>query len=190
MRPGPSVTTFFKTAEAFRAWLSKHAGTARELVVGFHKLGTGRQSMTWPESVDEALCHGWIDGIRTRIDEVSYKIRFTPRKPGSTWSAINIEKARRLEAQGRMTEAGREAFSRRREEKSGIYSYEQRDSAELSREDEAMFRESRKGWKFFASQPPGYRHLMIYHVVSAKRPETRRSRLQKLIDASEKGVRL
>jgi uncharacterized protein YdeI (YjbR/CyaY-like superfamily) len=181
---------FFKTAAAFRSWLAKHAGTERELTVGFYKRGSGRPSMTWPESVDEALCHGWIDGVRTRIDEESYKIRFTPRKPGSTWSAINIGKARMLEAQGRMTEAGREAFSRRREEKSGTYSYEQRDTAQLSRENEAMFRKSRKGWKFFEAQPPGYRHLMIHHVVSAKRPETRQSRLQKLIDASEKGVRL
>jgi uncharacterized protein YdeI (YjbR/CyaY-like superfamily) len=181
---------FFKTAAAFRSWLAKHAGTERELIVGFHKLGTGRLSMTWPESVDEALCHGWIDGVRTRIDEESYKIRFTPRKPGSTWSAINIGKAQRLEAQGRMAEAGREAFSRRREEKSGIYSYEQRESAQLSPEDEAMFRKSRKAWKFFESQPPGYRRLMIHHVVSGKRPGTRQSRLARLIEASGKGVRL
>ncbi len=185
-----SMPRFFRTAGDFRSWLAKHAGTERELVVGFYKLGTGRPSMTWPESVDEALCHGWIDGVRTRIDEASYKIRFTPRKPGSTWSAINIDKAQRLEAQGRMTEAGREAFSRRREEKSGIYSYEQRESAQLSREDEAMFRKCRKAWKFFESQPPGYRHQMIHRIVSAKRPETRQSRLAKLIEASEKGVRL
>lgn len=186
----PSMPRFFKTAGDFRSWLAKHAGTERELVVGFYKVGTGRPSMTWPESVDEALCHGWIDGVRARIDEASYKIRFTPRKPGSTWSAINIEKAKALEAQGRMTEAGREAFSRRREEKSGIYSYEQRASAQLSREDEAAFRRNGKAWMHFESQPPGYKRLMIYHVVSAKRPETRRSRLQKLIEASEKGVRL
>lgn len=181
---------FFRTAAEFRSWLEKHAGTERELVVGFHKVGSGRPSMTWPESVDEALCHGWIDGVRKRVDEHSYTIRFTPRKPGSTWSAINIAKVGVLEAQGRMTEAGRQAFARRREEKSRTYSYEQRDAAQLSPEEAAAFRKNKAAWRYFEAQPPGYRRVAIHYVASAKRPETRQARLAKLIEASEKGVRL
>ena len=181
---------FFKTADAFRTWLARHSGSESELVVGFHKRDSDRPSMTWSESVDEALCYGWIDGVRANIDEYSYQIRFTPRKLNSTWSAINIEKVRVLEEQGRLTVAGREAFSHRTDAKSRTYSYEQCVEVPLSPEELAQFRKNRVAWRFFEAQPPGYRRLVIHQIVSAKRPETRQGRLAKLIGASEKGVRL
>ena len=184
------MPTFFATAADFGTWLERHGATESELIVGFYKRGTGRPSMTWPESVDEALCHGWIDGVRTRIDEQSYKIRFTPRKPTSTWSAINIERVRDLRRQGRMKDAGLKAHSHRREAKSKIYAYEQAESAMLERKEEAQFRRNKKAWKFFEAQPPGYRHLVVWRIVSAKRAETRQARLAKLIEASENGQRL
>jgi uncharacterized protein YdeI (YjbR/CyaY-like superfamily) len=184
------VPTFFETARDFRAWLLKHGATETELIVGFYKRDSGRPSMTWPESVDEALCFGWIDGVRTRIDEISYKIRFTPRKSTSTWSAINIKRVQVLQDEGRMQKAGLEAFSHRRAVKSKIYAYEQAVQAELDPNDEAQFRRNKKAWKFFEAQPPRYRHQMVWRIISAKRPETRRARLAKLIEASENGVRL
>jgi len=184
------MPTFFETAKDFGAWLAERSATGRELLVGFYKRGSGHVGMTWPESVDEALCFGWIDGVRTRIDDASYKIRFTPRKPTSTWSAINIERVRVLQVEGRMREAGLVAFKHRREVKSKIYAYEQAAQAELDPKDEALFRKNKKAWKFFESQPPGYRHLVIWRIVSAKRPETRSSRLAKLIEGSESGLRL
>ncbi len=184
------MPTFFETAVRFRAWLAKHAASESELIVGFYKRGTGLPSMTWQESVDAALCVGWIDGVRTRLDDRSYKIRFTPRRPTSIWSSINVERVRVLEAEGRMREPGRKAFERRREGKSGIYAYEQAKSAALDPKDEARFRKNKAAWKFFELQPPGYRHLVIWRIVSAKRAETREARLAQLIDASKIGQRL
>jgi uncharacterized protein YdeI (YjbR/CyaY-like superfamily) len=184
------MPTFFATPAKFGSWLAKHAATETEFIVGFYKKGSGRPSMTWPESVDEALCFGWIDGVRKNIDEQSYQIRFTPRKPTSTWSAINIERVKVLKEQGRMMEAGLIAFSHRREARSKIYSYEQAESAELEAKQEALFRKNRKAWKFFQAQPTRYRHWMIWRIISAKRPETRQTRLAKLIEASERGQRM
>lgn len=184
------MPTFFKTAAEFGAWLAKHAATESELIVGFYKRDSGRPSMSWPESVDEALCHGWIDGVRKRIDEHAYQIRFTPRKPTSTWSAINIGRVHVLQREGRMTEAGLLAYSHRREAKSKIYAYEQTDNASLEPAQEALFRKNKKAWKFFEAQTPRYRHQMIWRIISAKRPETRQARLTKLIEASENGLRL
>ena len=132
--------TFFETPAAFRAWLEQHAATATELWVGYYKKETGRPSITWPESVDEALCFGWIDGIRKRIDDSSYAIRFTPRKPRSTWSAINVRRVGELTQQGRMRPAGLKAFAERSEAKTGIYAYEQRAGAALDPEFEQLFR--------------------------------------------------
>lgn len=182
-----SDPTFFETPAQFGAWLRKHGATASELIVGFYKRDSGRASMTWPESVDEALCVGWIDGVRTRIDEIAYKIRFTPRRPTSTWSAINIERVRVLQAEGRMTPAGLEAFARRNEEKSRTYAYEQVKKAELAPAETAAFRKQRAAWKFFQAQPPSYRHKAAWWVISAKRPGTRQSRLQRLIEAAGRG---
>ena len=182
--------TFFRSQAAFRAWLTTHHATTTELLVGYYKKGCGKPSMTWPESVDEALCFGWIDSIRRSIDEHSYSIRFTPRRQTSAWSAINIERVRVLCAQGRMKEAGLKAFSRRSEAKSGVYSYEQAETAALEREEESRFRRNQSAWKFFEAQPPRYRHLAIWHIVSAMKPETRRARLARLIEASGNRQRL
>jgi uncharacterized protein YdeI (YjbR/CyaY-like superfamily) len=181
---------FFVKPAQFGAWLAQHGQRKSELIVGFYKRNSGRASMTWAESVDEALCHGWIDGVRTRIDEVSYKIRFTPRKPISTWSAINLERVRVLQAQCRMAQAGLDAFARRTAGRSRIYSYEQHKNPSLEPGHEALFRENKAAWKFFQAQPPGYRRLVIFRIISAKRAATRESRIAKLIEACEKGERL
>jgi uncharacterized protein YdeI (YjbR/CyaY-like superfamily) len=184
------MPTFFETPAKFRAWLKRHGSTETELVVGFYKLGSGRASMTWSESVDEALCYGWIDGVRTRIDQHSYKIRFSPRKPTSIWSAINIEKVKILQAAGRMTQAGLDAFARRREEKSRTYSYEQAKRAELEPEQVTEFQRNKKAWRFFKAQPRSYRHMTAWYVISAKRPETRKARLARVIEVSAGAARL
>jgi uncharacterized protein YdeI (YjbR/CyaY-like superfamily) len=173
--------------EAFRAWLEQHHATDQELWVGFYKKDSGRPSITWPESVDEALCFGWIDGVRKSIDDESYMIRFTPRKPSSTWSAVNIKRVGELAEQGRMHPAGLAAFARRTEAKSGIYAYENRDSAALEAADEQQFRANAQAWDFFQAQPPGYRKTAIWWVVSAKQEATRRKRLATLIDDSAHG---
>ena len=181
---------FFTTPQAFRAWLALHAAVASELIVGFQKRASGRPSMTWPESVDEALCVGWIDGVRTRIDEHTYKIRFSPRKPTSIWSAINIARVAELERAGRMTAAGLAAFARRREDRSRTYAYEQSRTATLEEHELAAFRRHAAAWAFFERQAPSYRRVALWNVVSAKRPETRQRRLANLIAASGKARRL
>ena len=184
------MPTFFATAEEFAAWLEQHGAAKSEFVVGYYKRGSKRPSMTWAESVDAALCFGWIDGVRKRIDAHSYQIRFTPRKSTSIWSRINIERARVLQREGKMREAGLKAFAHRREDKSRIYSYEQQKAAALERADEMRFRKAGAAWKFFEAQPPGYRRLVIWRIVSAKRPETRERRLADLIKASQQRRRL
>jgi uncharacterized protein YdeI (YjbR/CyaY-like superfamily) len=185
------VPTFFETPEQFRAWLEEHHETATELLVGFYKKGTGRPSITWPQSVDEALCFGWIDGIRRGIDDESYSIRFTPRKPTSNWSSVNIARVAELEKEGRMRPAGRAAFERRSAARSGIYSYEQRKAARLDPQQQREFEsENPEAWAFFSTQPPGYRQQAIHWVVNAKRPETRAKRLATLIADSAAGRRL
>jgi uncharacterized protein YdeI (YjbR/CyaY-like superfamily) len=181
---------FFETPAEFRAWLEEHHGDEPELLVGFHKKGSGRPSMTWPESVDQALCFGWIDGVRRSLGEHSYTIRFTPRKPRSTWSAINIKRAKELVAEGLMRPPGLAAFERRSEDRSGIYSYEQRKEAKLDRAAEQEFRANRKAWAFFSEQAPSYRRTATYWVISAKKEETRHKRLKTLIEDSAQGRRL
>ena len=181
---------FFDRPEAFRAWLARYAHTASELVVGFHKVGSGRAHMTWPESVDEALCVGWVDGVRKRIDEHAYQIRFTPRKPTSIWSTINIERVRVLSDEGRMTPAGLAAFAHRREAKSRTYAYEQSGPVALAPADEARFRRQKAAWAFFEAQPPRYRKRVVWRIVSAKRQDTRDKRLATLIEASARGERV
>ena len=181
---------YFASATEWRAWLEEHHRVAAEVLVGFHKRGSGKPSLTWPESVDEALCFGWIDGVRKSVDDSRYTIRFTPRKPGSTWSAINVAKMKELEAAGRMTPAGRAAFERRREDRTAIYSYEQRQLAAFEPADERRFRANRKAWSFWQMQPPSYRKTATHWVTSAKRPETRDRRLAKLIEDSAAGRRV
>lgn len=196
-KPGPRATkapaaapVFFATPAAFRAWLRRHGATAAELVVGFHKLASGRPSLTWPQSVDEALCEGWIDGVRKRIDDTSYQIRFTPRKASSHWSAVNIERVRVLTAEGRMRPAGLAAFARRTKEKSRRASYEQQAPVALTPAEEKCFRAHRAAWAFFEKQPAGYRKQMVWWIVTAKKPETRERRLAVLIEASAQSKRL
>ena len=180
---------FFKSPAAFRAWLKKNHDRASELLVGFYKKGSGRPSITWPESVDQALCFGWIDGVRRRIDDVSYSIRFTPRKRGSIWSAINIRRATELTTLSLMHPAGLRAFERRSEAKSRIYAYENAPRT-LPPAGEKRFRANKKAWTFFNEQAPSYRRVAIYWVVSAKKEETRARRLAALIDDSAHGRRL
>lgn len=170
---------FFKTPADFGKWLEANHGKAEELLVGFYKKGT-KPSITWPESVREALCYGWIDGIRRSVDEESYSIRFTPRRPSSVWSAINIRMANELIAEGRMRPAGTKAFEARKENRSGIYAYENRPQT-LPAPYEKKFRKNPAAWKLFQALPPSYRRTAIWWIVSAKKEETQLSRLEQLI---------
>jgi uncharacterized protein YdeI (YjbR/CyaY-like superfamily) len=181
--------TFFADPSEFRAWLEKHHEREQELFVGFYKKGSGLPSITWPESVDEALCFGWIDGVRKSLGEDSYTIRFTPRKPGSTWSAVNVARVEELTRLGRMRPAGLEAFEKRSEAKTGIYAYEQKEGAKLEKAEEKQFRADKAAWEFFQSQPAWYKRTAIWRVVSAKKEETRKKRLAKLIEESARGRR-
>jgi uncharacterized protein YdeI (YjbR/CyaY-like superfamily) len=181
--------TFFPTPSAFRDWLEQHHAEADVLLVGFYKKGSGKPSITWPESVDEALCYGWIDGVRKRIDDVSYTIRFTPRRPGSVWSSVNIKRAEVLREQGRMRPAGLKAYEARKENKSGIYSYEQR-SADLPEPYSRLLKKNKAAWSFFQAQPASYRKVVSWWIVSAKKEETRLKRLEKLIAYSAQGQRV
>ena len=174
---------FFSSPAAFRKWLQQHAATEQELLVGFYKTTSGKPSITWPQSVDEALCFGWIDGVRKRVDDVSYTIRFSPRRATSIWSAINIKRVQALAKQGRVTPAGLKAFEARRENKSGVYSYEQRPS-ELIEPYAGMLARNGKAAKYFAEQPPSYRRDAIWWVISAKQEETRLRRARTLIELS------
>jgi uncharacterized protein YdeI (YjbR/CyaY-like superfamily) len=181
---------FFADREAFRAWLEEHHATAKELWMGMYKKGSGRPSITWPEAVDEALCFGWIDGVRQRIDDESYMNRFTPRRPNSNWSAVNVRRVQELTRQRRMRPAGLKAFRERRDDKTATYSYEQRHQAKLDPAQERRFRSRKKAWDWFQTQPKGYRTTAVYWVMSAKRPETRERRLDTLIEDSAKGLRV
>ena len=178
---------FFATPEEFRAWLEDNHETATELLVGFHKKGSGKPSITWPESVEEALCFGWIDGVRRSLDHESYTIRFSPRKPNSTWSRVNLEKVEELRRRGRMRPAGLRVYEGRREAGAGVYSYEQREAAELPAEYEERLRANRAAWDFWTARPPSYRRAAVWWVVSAKKEETRERRLARLIEDSASG---
>jgi uncharacterized protein YdeI (YjbR/CyaY-like superfamily) len=181
--------SFFKSAAAFHAWLARHHGSETELLVGFHKVATGKATMTYREALDEALAFGWIDGVRRRLDEESYTIRFTPRKPTSIWSAVNIKRVKELTAAGRMMPSGLAAFAKRDERRSAIYSYE-RDHAELDRDARRAFSENPEALTFYAAQAPCYRRTTAHWLMSAKRPETRARRLRTLIDYSARGERI
>jgi len=178
---------FFATPADFRAWLEEHHATETELIVGFHKKSSGRPSITWPEAVDQALCFGWIDGVRRRIDDDSYSNRFTPRKPRSNWSAINVKRVAELTELGLMHPAGLAAFERRSDDRTAIYAYEQRQTAKLEPAMEARFKEDARAWAWFEAQPPHYRRAATYWVTSAKKPETRERRLEQLIADSAAG---
>lgn len=182
-------SVFFRSPAELRKWFVGHHATANELWVGYYKKGASKPSITWPESVDEALCYGWIDGIRKSIDESSYQIRFTPRRPGSVWSAVNIQRAQALIDQGRMQPAGLEAFQARQENRSGIYSYEQRRD-QLAEPYQRLLKKNKAAWDFFQAQTPSYRKTVGWWVVSAKKEETRLRRLEKLIAYSARGQTL
>jgi uncharacterized protein YdeI (YjbR/CyaY-like superfamily) len=180
---------FFANPAVMRRWLHANHAKADELWVGYYKAATGRPSVTWPQSVGEALCYGWIDGVRKSIDGDSYMIRFTPRRPGSNWSAVNIRKAEELAAAGLMQAAGRAAFEARDPARMNRYSFEQ-GSHEFDRAHEKEFRKQRKAWAFFQAQPPSYRNPATWWVVSAKREETKLRRLRRLIEDSAAGRRI
>lgn len=181
-----SAPTFFASPSEFRAWLRKHHASATELWVGFRKRATGEPSLTWPESVDEALCYGWIDAVRKSLGPTSYMIRFTRRRPTSIWSSVNVRRVQELEREGRMRPAGLAAFAARREKKSGIYAYEQQD-AQLSPEYARRLEANRAASAFFEAQAPWYRKKACHWVMSAKQEETRERRLLKLIAESAAG---
>jgi uncharacterized protein YdeI (YjbR/CyaY-like superfamily) len=180
---------FFPAPADLRKWFEKNHATADELWVGYYKKTSGKPSVTWPESVDQALCFGWIDGIRKTIDDVSYRIRFTPRRPGSIWSTVNIKRANVLIEQGQMKPAGKKAFAARKENRSGIYAYEQR-SDKLAEPYEKILKKNKAAFEFFSSQPSYYRKVIGWWIVSAKKEETRLKRLEKLIEESARGRRI
>jgi uncharacterized protein YdeI (YjbR/CyaY-like superfamily) len=180
---------FFETSAEFRRWLTKHHASETELLVGFYRKDTGLGGITYAEALDEALCFGWIDGIKKKLNDVSYTHRFTPRKTRSIWSLVNIKHAERLIAADRMMPAGIRAYEAREVERTGVYSFEQKDHA-FDIALEKKFRANKRAWKFWEVQPPGYRRLSIHWVMSAKQVETRERRLAQLIADSSNGVRL
>jgi uncharacterized protein YdeI (YjbR/CyaY-like superfamily) len=180
---------FFEAPADFRAWLAENHATADHLLVGFHKKGSGRRSITWPEAVDEALCYGWIDGVRKGIDAGSYMIRFTPRKKGSVWSTVNVNRVRALAELGLMQPTGLAAFEARKEDRSGIYSHEQGD-VEMPEPYLGLLREDAAAWEFYEKQPASYRKAVNWWVVSARKDETRRRRLDSLVACSARAERV
>ena len=185
----PMKATFFSSGADFRRWLEEHSARSTELWVGFFKAASGKASVTWPESVDHALCYGWIDGIRKSIDEARYMIRFTPRKPISTWSAVNIKRVEILIEQGLMRSPGLAAYRARRENRSGIYSYEQRPT-QLPEPYDSILEKNALAFKFFSAQPASYRRAATWWVLSAKKEETRKRRVRQLIADSSRGKRI
>ena len=179
----------FRDAAAFRRWLEKYHDTAKELWIGFYRKGCGRTGMSYAEAVDQALCYGWIDGIRKRLDDISYTNRFTPRTPRSIWSAINIRRVGELTKLGLMAPSGAAAFKARDPKRSGLYSFENR-PASFAPELEKVFKTNKAAWAFWEAQPPGYRRTITWFVMSAVKDETRRTRLAAVIDASARERRL
>jgi uncharacterized protein YdeI (YjbR/CyaY-like superfamily) len=180
---------FFSSPEQFRQWLERNHNRATELLVGFHKKSSGKKSTTYPEALDEALCFGWIDGVRKSLDETSYTIRFTPRKPRSIWSLVNVRHVERLQKNGRMHPAGLEAFARRDPERTGIYAFENA-PRQLSAQYEKMFRKNKTAWNSFEQQPPSAKRISIFWIMSAKKEETQMRRLQLVISRCEAGKKL
>jgi uncharacterized protein YdeI (YjbR/CyaY-like superfamily) len=183
-----SAPTFFPDAASFRAWLEANHATAPELSVGFRKKATGRPSITWPEARDEALCFGWIDGVRHRICEETYRIRFTPRRKGSIWSTVNVARFAALSAEGKMKPEGVRAYEDNKH-RTGLYSFE-RETAALIPAETALFKKHKAAWADWEKRPPGYRKLCLHWITSAKRPETRARRLATLIEDSAAGRKI
>src|SRR6185369_15640982 len=179
---------FFSSPEKFREWLEQNHDSATELLLGFHKKSSGKKSGTYSEALDEALCYGWIDGVRKYLDETSYTIRFTPRKPRSIWSNVNVKHVERLTKERRMADPGRKAYALRDPKRTGIYAFEN-EVREFSPEFEKKFRANKPAWQFFQSEPPSIRRTCIFWVMSAKKEETRVRRLEQLIARGEQGIR-
>jgi uncharacterized protein YdeI (YjbR/CyaY-like superfamily) len=179
---------FFASEADFRRWLEANHTTAPELLVGFWKKGTGKPSIDWPQARDQALCFGWIDGVRKSLGEDAYTIRFTPRRKGSIWSKVNVERFEALTAAGHMTPVGERAYEENKA-KSGLYSYE-REAAALTAEEEKQFRKNGAAWADWQKRPPGYRKAVLHWVTSAKKPETRAKRLSTLIDCCAAGEKI
>jgi uncharacterized protein YdeI (YjbR/CyaY-like superfamily) len=186
----PPLSLCFDNAPAFRQWLASNAASCTELLVSFDKVATGRPCMSYSDSVDEALCFGWIDGVRKRIDDQTYSIRFTPRKPTSIWSAVNVAKVQRLQSEHRMTLQGEKAFALRRPARSGIYAHEQAAPADMTRDELQAFKRNVDAWKFFEASPAGYKKQVLHWTTSAKRDDTRASRFARLVQACTAGERL
>jgi uncharacterized protein YdeI (YjbR/CyaY-like superfamily) len=184
-----SEPAFFKTAAAFRAWLRVHHRSSTALVVRVHKAHAADQGLTYAAALDEVLCYGWIDGVRRRLDAHTFSIRFSPRKPRSIWSRVNVAHVARLTAAGRMTQTGLAVFSAREEARTGVYSFE-RKPVTLAPALAKRFRAQRSAWEYFQSEAPWYRRTSVFWIMSAKREETRVRRLQTLMECSAKGLRL
>jgi uncharacterized protein YdeI (YjbR/CyaY-like superfamily) len=180
---------YFKNQNEFRKWLENNHDKATEIIIGYYKIGTSKHNMTWSQSVDQALCFGWIDGIRRSIDNERYCIRFTPRRPTSIWSIVNIKKIEDLKKKGLMKKPGLEAFNNRKDTKSGIYSFE-KEITKLDCNLEEMFKANKNAWTYFIKQAPSYQKTRIHWVMSAKQETTRFARLKKLITASDINNRL
>lgn len=189
MEVNKSRLKFFKSGTDFRRWLEKNHSSADELWVGFYRKDSGKGGITYAQALDEALCYGWIDGIRKKLDDISFTTRFTPRKPNSVWSNVNVAHVSRLTQEGRMMPPGIAAYERKTDARTGVYSFE-RETASLDPAMVREFRKNRQAWKFFEAQPPYYRRLAAWYVISAKRQETRDMRLKRLIDDSARGDRL
>ena len=183
----PTDAIFFASPEELRAWFEANHETAPELWQGSYKKATGRPTVTWSEAVDEALCFGWIDSVRYSLDDERSAQRFTPRRKGSNWSAVNVAKIEALRTAGRMRPAGEAAYALRREDRTGVYSFERMQAAELTSEEEARFRANEAAWAWFSSRPPSFRKTALHWVVAVKRPETRRAHLDTLIEDSAAG---
>ena len=181
---------YFASAAEFGAWLAEQHATETEVHVGYWKKATGRPTLTWPEAVDEALRFGWIDGVRLPVDDERHAQRFTPRKPRSTWSLVNVRKAEALIAAGRMEPAGLAAFEARRADNTGVYSFERTEPAALEPAEQAQFRANATAWEWFEKVAPSYRKAALHWVVSAKQPQTRARRLAALIEDSAAGRRI
>jgi uncharacterized protein YdeI (YjbR/CyaY-like superfamily) len=182
--------TFFKSSAEIREWLARNHDQAAELWVGFYRKDSGRGGITYAEALDQALCFGWIDGVRRKVDEVSYSNRFSPRKAKSIWSLVNTRRAKELQKLGLMQPAGLKAFRARKADNTGVYSFENRAECKLAAGYEREFKGNKGAWEFFKAQPPGYRRTVIWWVMSAKRPETQKRRLGRLMEDSAKGRRL
>ena len=180
--------TFFSSPEKFREWLGQNHDRESELLVGFHKKSSGKKSVTYAEALDEALCFGWIDGVRKNLNETSYTIRFTPRKARSIWSNVNVNHVERLKKEGRMHAAGLETYARRDPKRTGIYAFEN-EPRQLSPAYEKIFRQNKQAWKFFETMAPSLKKVSIYWIMSAKKEETQLRRLKHVIENSEKGVK-